>query len=86
MAAATWTPTSWREKPILQVPTYTDQGLLQAAETKLSSLPPLVTAGEVRKLKAELAKVSTGDAFLLQGGDCAETFDECTYENIVAKL
>ena len=65
--ATTWTPSSWRSKPILQVPTYGDAALLASTEQKLSSLPPLVTAGEVRKLKSALAKAVTGEAFLLQG-------------------
>ena len=69
-------PTSWRKKPIIQVPEYKNQDALYAVEKKLQSLPPLVFAGEVRNLKKSLAKVANGEAFLLQGGDCAESFRE----------
>ena len=68
-----WTPDSWRQKPIAQVPVYPDQAKLAAAEKQLATLPPLVFAGEARELKAELARPA-GEAFLLQGGDCAESF------------
>ncbi|EAR10503.1 class II 3-deoxy-7-phosphoheptulonate synthase [Reinekea blandensis] len=71
-----WTPDSWRQKTIRQLPEYQDQAALSATEQELSQLPPLVFAGEARQLKAELAKVSRGEAFLLQGGDCAESFSE----------
>lgn len=71
-----WTPQSWREKPALQLPTYPDQSALKEAEAKLAKLPPLVFAGEARTLKSKLAQVSQGKAFLLQGGDCAESFEE----------
>lgn len=71
-----WTPDSWRQKTIRQLPEYQDQTLLAATEQELAQLPPLVFAGEARQLKSELAKVSRGDAFLLQGGDCAESFSE----------
>ena len=71
-----WTPDSWRQKTIRQLPEYQDQNTLSAIEQELSQLPPLVFAGEARQLKAELAKVSRGEAFLLQGGDCAESFSE----------
>lgn len=71
-----WTPNSWRSKTIRQLPEYADQAKLNAVEAQLSQLPPLVFAGEARQLKAELAKVSRGEAFLLQGGDCAESFSE----------
>lgn len=69
-----WQPTTWRELPILQQPTYKDQALLQDVEQKLSSYPPLVFAEETRSLYKELAEVSRGRGFLLQGGDCAESF------------
>src|SRR5690606_36705980 len=72
----TWTPSSWREKPIRQVPAYPDPAALADAERQLTSFPPLVFAGEARELKARLAAVSRGEAFLLQGGDCAESFAE----------
>ena len=73
---STWTPASWRDKPISQVPAYPDPSALQDAEKQLASFPPLVFAGEARELKASLAEVAHGDAFLLQGGDCAESFAE----------
>ena len=73
---STWTPQSWREKPISQVPHYPDAAALEAAETQLRKFPPLVFAGEARELKAHLADVARGEAFLLQGGDCAESFAE----------
>ena len=71
-----WTPDSWREKPARQMPTYDDAAALTAAEATLSRYPPLVFAGEARSLKAHLARVAAGKAFLLQGGDCAESFAE----------
>ncbi|HVY52446.1 MAG TPA: 3-deoxy-7-phosphoheptulonate synthase class II [Devosia sp.] len=71
-----WTPQSWRQKPIMQVPVYPDAARLEAAERQLKSFPPLVFAGEARELKAQLADVARGEAFLLQGGDCAESFAE----------
>ena len=77
-----WTPTSWREKPILQQPTYPDQEELNSVLEELKKYPPLVFAGEARRLKNELAKVCEGKAFLLQGGDCAESFSEFHADNI----
>lgn len=82
MANGTWSPESWREKPILQVPDYPDAAKLQAVEDELAANPPLVFAGEARKLKASLADVAEGRAFLLQGGDCAESFAEFSANNI----
>lgn len=80
--AQDWTPKSWREKPIAQVPQYPDPALLQEVETKLGHYPPLIFAGEVRHLKEELARASQGQAFVLQGGDCAESFAEFHPDNI----
>src|SRR5438477_12381012 len=77
-----WTPDSWRGKPIVQVPEYPDAAKLAAVEARLASFPPLVFAGEARNLKKALAKVAAGDAFLLQGGDCAESFAEHGANNI----
>ncbi len=74
--AERWTPESWRSKPAMQMPDYEDAAGLAAAEDRLAKYPPLVFAGEARSLKADLAKVARGDAFLLQGGDCAESFAE----------
>ncbi len=77
-----WTPESWRTKSIRQVPTYRDQEHLAAVETKLRSYPPLVFAGEARRLKDLLGNVAQGKGFLLQGGDCAESFAEFHPDNI----
>jgi 3-deoxy-7-phosphoheptulonate synthase len=77
-----WSPDSWRSKPIVQVPGYPDESALKAVEEQLGTFPPLVFAGEARKLKRALAKVSAGEAFLLQGGDCAESFAEHRADNI----
>jgi 3-deoxy-7-phosphoheptulonate synthase len=80
--AAKWTPETWRGKSILQVPTYGDAAHLEAIEERLRNFPPLVFAGEARRLKASLADVADGRAFLLQGGDCAESFAEFHPDNI----
>ncbi len=77
-----WTPDSWRKKPILQVPDYPDLAALADVEKRLSTFPPLVFAGEARALKKSLARVAAGEAFLLQGGDCAESFAEHHPDNI----
>ncbi len=77
-----WSRESWREFNIKQQPTYPDNKVLKDVEMELNKFPPLVFAGEVRKLKNELAKVARGEAFLLQGGDCAESFSEFNADNI----
>lgn len=77
-----WRPDSWRKMPIIQVPTYPDEAELKAVEQELSSYPPLVFAGEARNLKAQLGDVAMGEGFLLQGGDCAESFAEFHPNNI----
>lgn len=77
-----WTPDSWRQKPIQQVPSYPDLEALGAVERELAGYPPLVFAGEARKLKRALGSVAKGEAFLLQGGDCAESFAEHSADNI----
>ena len=77
-----WSPESWRAKPIQQVPDYLDSAALNDVESQLAGFPPLVFAGEARKLKRQLAKVAAGEAFLLQGGDCAESFAEHSADNI----
>ncbi|MDG1739167.1 MAG: 3-deoxy-7-phosphoheptulonate synthase class II [Paracoccaceae bacterium] len=77
-----WQKSDWRNKPRIQMPDYTDQAALNAAEAQLSKYPPLVFAGEARRLKDELAKASRGEAFLLQGGDCAESFAEFSADGI----
>ena len=79
---ANWTPDSWTMAEARQLPTYPDKAALHAATTTLSNFPPLVFAGEARELTSELAKVSRGEAFLLQGGDCAESFAEFHPNNI----
>ena len=79
---AAWSPASWREKPIVQVPEFPDAAALADVEGKLATFPPLVFAGEARQLKKTLADVSLGNGFLLQGGDCAESFVEHSADNI----
>ncbi|MEE8350740.1 MAG: 3-deoxy-7-phosphoheptulonate synthase class II [Rhodospirillales bacterium] len=80
--AKKWAPDSWRGKPILQVPAYPDAGALESVEARLKRMPPLVFAGEARNLKRQLGRVANGEAFLLQGGDCAESFAEFHPDNI----
>jgi 3-deoxy-7-phosphoheptulonate synthase len=78
-----WTPQSWRTKPAKHIPTdYPDPAAVARVEAELQRLPPLVFAGEARRLKGLLGQVAVGDAFLLQGGDCAESFKEFTADNI----
>lgn len=81
-AQESWTPQSWRTKRALQQPAYPNVEAVQAVEETLAKQPPLVFAGEARRLKKALAKVSEGRAFLLQGGDCAESFSEFSAKNI----
>ncbi len=80
--AQAWTKSDWRAKPRVQMPDYPDAAALAAVEAQLASYPPLVFAGEARKLKQQLASVSRGEAFLLQGGDCAESFAEFSADSI----
>lgn len=77
-----WSPASWRSKPVVQMPNYPDAKALAKVEERLASFPPLVFAGEARALRRQLAKVAAGEAFLLQGGDCAESFAEHGADNI----
>ena len=77
-----WTKSSWRTLPRIQMPDYVDAEALSGVEARLASYPPLVFAGEARNLKAQLAKAAAGDAFLLQGGDCAESFSEFSADAI----
>ncbi|WP_353472253.1 3-deoxy-7-phosphoheptulonate synthase class II [Salipiger sp. H15] len=77
-----WSKSSWRTKPRIQMPDYQDQADLNAVEAQLSKYPPLVFAGEARRLRQELGKASRGEAFLLQGGDCAEAFDQFSANSI----
>jgi 3-deoxy-7-phosphoheptulonate synthase len=77
-----WSPESWRTKPLEQAPVFPDAAALADVERQLGTFPPLVFAGEARKLKSLLAKASKGEAFLFQGGDCAESFAEHAADNI----
>ena len=77
-----WSIDSWRNLPVKQMPTYPDAQALGAVEQELGSYPPLVFAGEARALKEKLGEVAEGKAFLLQGGDCAESFKEFHPNNI----
>ena len=77
-----WTPSSWRDFPIKQQPIYDDIKKVKKVEKELTSYPPLIFAEEARKLKSQLADVADGDAFLLQGGDCAESFNAFNANNI----
>ena len=77
-----WKPSSWRDFPIKQQPTYEDKAALEAVEKELASFPPLIFAGEARTLKEQLAKAGRGEAFLLQGGDCAESFSDFNAQTI----
>ncbi len=77
-----WTPDGWRSKPPMQMPTYTDKAALGGVEERLQGYPPLVFAGEARRLAADLADVCEGEAFLLQGGDCAEAFADFNADKI----
>lgn len=77
-----WSPGSWRDKPVKQIPDYPDRDVLKRVEETLSSFPPLIFAGEARDLKTRLKNVCEGKAFLLQGGDCAESFAEYHADNI----
>ncbi len=86
IAKADWHPASWQSMPAAQQASYPNQAELDRAVADLSRLPPIVTSWEVDALKEQVARAQRGEAFVLQGGDCAETFDECTSENIVAKL
>jgi 3-deoxy-7-phosphoheptulonate synthase len=82
MKSERWSPESWRAKPIEQSPVYPDAAALADVERQLARFPPLVFAGEARKLKFMLGRVAKGEAFLLQGGDCAESFAEHGADNI----
>ncbi|MEQ8764428.1 MAG: 3-deoxy-7-phosphoheptulonate synthase class II [Planctomycetota bacterium] len=82
----TWSPDSWKQKAVTQLPRYDDAAELDAVVRQLSALPPLVTSWEIESLRSLLAMAGRGEAFLLQGGDCSENFEECTSENIADKL
>ena len=81
-----WTPSSWRSRTALQQPDWPDEGALDDVLKRLGTRPPLVFAGEVRQLTSALAQVAAGRAFVLQAGDCAESFDAFTADAIRDKL
>ena len=81
-----WTPESWRRRPATQQPDYADGDELDAVVAQLTALPPLVSSWEVESLKAQIAEAAAGRRFLLQGGDCAESFADCNSAQIAAKL
>ena len=82
--AERWTRDNWRKKPIVQVPEYPDLAKLAAVEQQLAGFPPLVFAGEARNFQNALGRVAQGEGFLLQGGDCAESFTDPSANNISA--
>jgi len=81
-----WSPSSWHDYAIQQQPDWPDSGALEQSLKQITSMPPLVFAGEARSLQTELAQVAAGNAFLLQAGDCAESFEEFSADNIREKL
>jgi 3-deoxy-7-phosphoheptulonate synthase len=85
-SAEPWSPASWRDRPAVQQPTWPDDAAFEQVVKQLATLPPLVFAGEARNLTADLAKVVAGEAFLLQAGDCAESFDSFSADSIRDKL
>src|SRR6266568_5468351 len=86
LTAGQWSPDSWQRKPATQQPVYPDPTALQRALAQLARLPPLVTSWEIENLKQQLADVTQGERFLLQGGDCSESFDDCESSAIASKL
>ncbi|MGB5544528.1 MAG: 3-deoxy-7-phosphoheptulonate synthase, partial [Gammaproteobacteria bacterium] len=81
-----WHPASWNTRKAVQQPGYPDASAVEAVIANLSRLPPLVVSGEVEALKQQIAEAQRGQRFLLQGGDCAESFDECNSDRIAKKL
>lgn len=81
-----WSPSSWKAKPAAQEVRYADDEHLRRVLSKIATLPPLVTPSEIERLKYQLSQVQQGNAFLLHAGDCAESFDACTNENVTAKI
>jgi len=86
MNGVAWSPDSWQARPAIQQPAYADGAEVERVVARLAQLPPLVTSWEIEALREQIAAAQQGRAFVLQGGDCAENFDECTSENIVRKL
>src|ERR1039458_2728197 len=85
-AAARWHPASWRDYEATQLPTWPDAAIADEVHAELRKLPPLVFAGEARRLTRALAQVADGRAFLLQAGDCAEAFDDFSADVIPGKV
>src|ERR1035441_7677648 len=85
-ALTNWQPTSWQSCPVTQQPKYADAAALERAVAALSRLPPLVVSWEVEALRNKLAQAQRGEQFLLQGGDCAESFEDCESDNIARRL
>jgi 3-deoxy-7-phosphoheptulonate synthase len=83
---ANWTPESWQGRTATQLPDYPDPQALEDTVQRMSKLPPLVTSWEIESLRERLAAAARGETFLLQGGDCAESFDDCDVDQITAKL
>ena len=81
-----WHPASWHSRPATQQPKYADPAALERAVAALSRLPPLVVSWEIEALRAKLAQAQRGEQFLLQGGDCAESFEDCESDNIAKRL
>ena len=86
MTTQPWSPESWRDRPVAQTPPYPDEQALLRAASDLAALPPLVTSWEIERLKELLAEAQSGQRFVLQGGDCAETVADCRPTAIAAKL
>ncbi|TCD61912.1 hypothetical protein EIP91_007726 [Steccherinum ochraceum] len=86
MSEGTWTPDSWRSRPAAQDVEYPDREHLSRVLSKIRNLPPLVTPSEIERLRHQLGQVQRNEAFLLHAGDCAESFDACTHENISNKI
>src|SRR5271157_601035 len=84
--AGRWMPDSWRERPALQQPEYPDAAALERVLGELRQLPPLVTSWEIMDLRGQLAEATAGARFVLQGGDCAERFVDCTSARITNTL
>src|SRR6202142_4029772 len=85
-ATQNWNPASWQNRPATQQPHYADAPALERAVAELARLPPLVVSWEVEALRAKLAQAQRGEQFLLQGGDCAESFEDCESDNIARRL
>src|SRR5271157_1675669 len=81
-----WSPASWKPKPAAQQPLYRSEAEVAEVVSQISKLPPLVTSWEIAALQTQLAEAARGERFLLQGGDCAESFDHCDSNTIANKL